>query len=217
MSENTLELIEQRVAQLEEQIAQLRGFDEVEIMIEPVNDEFIPVYANKTDAGADLFASRTVVLAPGESVVMPTGIKVAIPAGYEIQVRPRSGISSKTTLRESNSPGTIDTGYRGEVGVILHNVANPHYPVASFKNPEAKVIYVDGSEAIETDLVFTCRSHDSYVGDYDLTEPGSIIIRKGDRIAQMVVNKIVHADFKLVNNIETIGENRGGGFGHSGV
>jgi hypothetical protein len=72
----------------------------------------------------DVCAAAEVVLKPGETVIVPTGLKLAIPVGYEIQVRPRSGVSYKTPLRLSNSPGTIDSGYRDELGVILTNTSS---------------------------------------------------------------------------------------------
>ena len=79
-------------------------------------DAIIPTYANEGDSGMDVYAAEDVLIEPGQTVIVPTGIKLAIPKGYEIQVRPRSGISYKTPLRISNSPGTIDSGYRDELG-----------------------------------------------------------------------------------------------------
>lgn len=83
----------------------------------------IPEYAHKTDAGADIFAAEEVSIQPNETKIIQTGIKIAIPVGYEIQIRPRSGLSAKTGLRIANSPGTLDSGYRGPVGVIMHNTS----------------------------------------------------------------------------------------------
>ena len=81
----------------------------------------VPVYAHPTDAGADLTAVKECTLQPGETVLVPTGIALAIPQGFEGQVRPRSGLAFKHQVTVLNSPGTIDSGYRGEVGVILIN------------------------------------------------------------------------------------------------
>ena len=91
---------------------------QVEICREGVQ---LPVYAREGDAGMDVRAAVDITIAPGATVIVPTGLKVAIPAGYEIQVRPRSGMSYKTPLRVPNAPGTIDSGYRDELGVLIWN------------------------------------------------------------------------------------------------
>ena len=96
----------------------------IQIPIEICNPEAkIPTYAHKGDAGMDVYSTIDVTIAPGETKLIPLGFKVAIPEGYELQVRPRSGFSLKTHLRVANAPGTIDSGYRDEVGIILHNCA----------------------------------------------------------------------------------------------
>jgi len=84
---------------------------------------FIPFYATKGSVAADLqyFGVDTVIIKPGHSALIPTGIQVALPEGYELQVRPRSGIAIKHGVTVLNTPGTIDSDYRGEVGVILIN------------------------------------------------------------------------------------------------
>jgi dUTP pyrophosphatase len=81
----------------------------------------LPRYQTAGAAGMDLRADEPVDLAPGERRLVPTGIAVAIPAGWEGQVRPRSGLALKLGLGVANGPGTIDSDYRGEVGVILVN------------------------------------------------------------------------------------------------
>jgi dUTP pyrophosphatase len=85
----------------------------------------LPFYATEQAAGADVRASlpekKAIVVAAGERVLIPTGLSFEIPRGYEIQVRPRSGLSLKTPLLVVNSPGTIDADYRGEVQVIIGN------------------------------------------------------------------------------------------------
>lgn len=96
----------------------------IQIPIEICNpDAKIPTYAHDGDAGMDVYSTIDVTIAPGETKLIPLGFKVAIPEGYELQVRPRSGFSLRTHLRIANAPGTIDSGYRDEVGVILHNCA----------------------------------------------------------------------------------------------
>lgn len=85
-------------------------------------DAVIPKYQKEGDAGFDLYAVEDAIIHASQTKVIKTGLKMAIPDGYEIQIRPRSGLSLNTGLRVANSPGTIDSGYRGEVGVIMHNV-----------------------------------------------------------------------------------------------
>lgn len=87
-------------------------------------DAILPKYAHLTDAGADVYSCEDVTLKPHETKIIKTGIKIAIPVGYEIQIRPRSGLSAKTNLRIANAPGTIDSEYRGEVGIIMTNIGN---------------------------------------------------------------------------------------------
>ena len=85
------------------------------------DDAVAPHYAHEGDAGLDLFANQHVALAPGASAIVKTGISIALPDGTEGQVRPRSGMAAKHAVTVLNTPGTIDEGYRGEVGVILIN------------------------------------------------------------------------------------------------
>ncbi|HTO97274.1 MAG TPA: dUTP diphosphatase [Myxococcales bacterium] len=82
----------------------------------------LPAYATEGSAGLDLRADAPVTLAPGERALVPTGISLAIPPGFEGQVRPRSGLALRQGLTCLNSPGTVDSDYRGEVGVILVNL-----------------------------------------------------------------------------------------------
>ena len=82
----------------------------------------LPTYSNIGDAGMDIRAAENVEIMPGETKIIPTGLKVAIPAGYEIQIRPRSGLSLKTPLRIANSPGTIDSGYRDYSNLIIRQI-----------------------------------------------------------------------------------------------
>ena len=164
--------------------------EKVEVFVEKCRDTAIlPRYAHEDDAGMDIYAAEKVTIAPGKTALVPTGLKMAIPYGYEVQIRPRSGVSLKTPLRIPNAPGTIDCGYRDEVNVIIYN--------------------------------------DSFFQDEGINEPltidmkgcihGTYKIRKGDRIAQMVVAKVEYASFKETDNVKAIGEDRGGGFGSSGV
>jgi len=148
----------------------------------------LPSYARPGDAGMDVYAAEEVLIRPGETVIIPTGLKLAIPEGYEIQVRPRSGISYKTPLRISNSPGTIDSGYRDELGIIVTNTS-------------------EGCESVEK--VFAVDSSGNNKGIYK--------VRKGDRVAQIVLQVVPRMFFTVVKSVSGIGQNRGGGFGSTGI
>lgn len=87
-------------------------------------DAVIPEYQKEGDAGFDFVAVKEILIRGGMTRVVPTGLQVAIPKGYEIEVVPRSGLSRDTPLVIANSPGTIDSGYRGEIGVIAYNKAD---------------------------------------------------------------------------------------------
>lgn len=93
----------------------------------------LPFYATEGAAGADIRASlpekKNLVVKPGQRVLVPTGLSMEIPHGYEIQVRPRSGLSLKSPLLVVNSPGTIDSDYRGEVCIIVGNFGNEDYVI----------------------------------------------------------------------------------------
>lgn len=82
-------------------------------------DAIIPTRAHATDSGMDLYSLEKVILAPGETMIIKTGIAMDIPPGYEIQVRPRSGLSARTKLRVANSPATVDSGYQSDISVIM--------------------------------------------------------------------------------------------------
>lgn len=94
----------------------------MEIKILKLNQSaIIPDYAHSEDAGLDLFAIEETEILPGETQLINTGIAIALPLGTEAQIRPRSGLALKHSVTVLNSPGTIDAGYRGEIGVILIN------------------------------------------------------------------------------------------------
>lgn len=131
----------------------------------------LPEYATIGSSGMDIraFIVEPVVLKPLERTLVATGLFFEIPLGFEIQVRPRSGLALKQGITCLNTPGTIDSDYRGEVKVILINLSNEN-----------------------------------------------AVINSGDRIAQIVLQKVEKANLK---NVEILSEtNRGeGGFGHTGV
>lgn len=89
----------------------------------------LPAYATEGAAGMDVLAAEDVTLAPGARHAVATGLSVAIPHGYEIQVRPRSGLALKHGISVPNTPGTIDSDYRGEVKVILINHGTEPFPI----------------------------------------------------------------------------------------
>ena len=92
------------------------------LRIEKINDKaIIPSYANAGDAGLDLYSVEKLDLAPGERGLIHTGIKIELPKNTEAQIRPRSGLALKHGISLVNAPGTIDEGYRGEIGVIVIN------------------------------------------------------------------------------------------------
>ena len=84
-------------------------------------DAILPNYAHIGDAGLDLFSIEEKLLRPGDSTLIKTGIKIELPAQTEAQIRPRSGLALKKGITVLNTPGTIDEGYRGEIGIILIN------------------------------------------------------------------------------------------------
>lgn len=164
---------------------------EIEVAVEICRENVcIPQYQNLWDAGMDVCAAEDVTIAPGETVIIPTGLKFAIPEGYEIQVRPRSGITLRTPLRVSNSPGTIDSGYRDELGIIITNTS---------------------------DSAAGCAENEYYTVDSRGNKKGTYHVSKGDRIAQLVLQEVPRMKLKVVRSVAEIGENRGGGFGSTGV
>ena len=153
----------------------------------------LPTYAHKTDAGLDIYAREEITIAPGETKIISTGIKAAIPEGYAILIQPRSGQSVKTKLRIANTPGLIDSGYRDDIGVIIENIEPPFKDI-----------------------------------DYDFDDKGDIRIQsiehgkaytiaEGQRFAQMRLVEVPKAEFVQVESVGEIGDDRGGGFGSSGI
>ena len=122
----------------------------------------VPRYMSEHASGMDVCAAvdEPVTLGPGEIGLIPTGLYVAIPPGYEIQVRPRSGLALKHGLTVVNAPGTIDSDYRGEVGVILGNIGREPYTIErGMRVAQLVVAAVVQAEMIERDsLDDTARS-----------------------------------------------------------
>ena len=90
----------------------------------------LPAYASEHAAGLDVVAAESLTLAPGARHAVSSGFAIAIPHGYEVQVRPRSGLAFKNGITVLNTPGTIDSDYRGEVKVILANLGNEPFEIA---------------------------------------------------------------------------------------
>lgn len=88
-----------------------------------------PCYAHPGDAGLDLFAIESQEILPGETQLIKTGIAIALPPHTEAQIRPRSGLALKHSITVLNSPGTIDAGYRGEIGIILINHGHKSFQI----------------------------------------------------------------------------------------
>jgi dUTP pyrophosphatase len=94
------------------------------------NEDRLPVYKTSGAAGCDVTAAMSVTIPPGGRCLVPTGLFLEVPEGYECQVRPRSGLALSHGVTVLNTPGTIDSDYRGEVGVILFNTSDQPYIVA---------------------------------------------------------------------------------------
>ena len=104
----------------------------VKILIKKTNKEVItPKYKTDGSSGVDLsaFLDKEVVIKPNSSELIPTGLQVAIPEEFEIQIRPRSGLAAKESIGVLNSPGTIDSDYRGELKIILFNHSNKDFKI----------------------------------------------------------------------------------------
>jgi len=110
--------------------------NEINIKVKRLSDEFadipLPVYATHGSAGLDIAAAvkEEMIIPKGKIGLVPTDFSVEIPEGYEIQVRPRSGLALKHGITVLNSPGTIDSDYRGEVKIILINLGEEDYKIS---------------------------------------------------------------------------------------
>ena len=117
----------------------------------------LPSYASAGAAGLDVVAAESLVLEPGERHAVATGFALAIPEGYEVQVRPRSGLALKHGITCLNTPGTIDSDYRGEVKIILANLGDEPFDVVRGERiaqlvpaPVLKASFVETDELEET-------------------------------------------------------------------
>lgn len=170
------------------------GNEIVNLFVERMSEDVqIPVYAREGDSGMDVYALDDFTIDPGKSMLIPTGLKVGIPNGYELQVRPKSGLSAKSSLRIANSPGTIDSLYRDEIKVIVENNAPPIMDMEYHFDDKGKII-IDS-----------------------ILHGSPIYISKGQKFAQLVLMKVPKAMFTEVSSILNIEGNRGGGFGSTGA
>jgi dUTP pyrophosphatase len=142
----------------------------IEVKIVNKSSNELPAYATAGSSGMDIraFLDTSRVLLPFERALIPTGIFIELPPGYEIQVRPRSGLAFKQGITVLNTPGTIDSDYRGEIKIILINLSQEEQ-----------------------------------------------VINPGDRIAQMVIQKVEKVTWSQAEYLE-ITERNAGGFGHTG-
>lgn len=122
----------------------------IPIPVIATSEEFIPTYGSQGAAGADVRAAlkEPLTLLPGETALVPTGIKMEIPPGFEVQVRPRSGLALKHSVTVLNTPGTIDSDYRGEVGIILINHSNAPFIVT----PGMRIAQLVVAECVTADF-----------------------------------------------------------------
>ena len=132
-------------------------------------DAVLPRYAHEGDAGLDLFSVENLTIAPNECKLVKTGIIIELPENTEAQIRPRSGLALKHQITLLNTPGTIDYGYRGEVGIIMKNFGRKTFEV-----------------------------------------------RKGMKIAQMVIKPVYKVDVIKVEELSSTGRGSGG-FGSTGA
>ncbi len=142
------------------------------LRLKPDADSDIPLprYMTSRSAGMDICAAveKEVIIEHGEILLIPTGFAMAIPEGFEAQIRPRSGLAVKYGIGLINSPGTIDSDYRGEVMIPVINLGKRSYA-----------------------------------------------IHRGDRIAQMIINRVYHAELEVTEQLDETDRNTGG-FGHTG-
>lgn len=205
--------------------------NKVNVYIKVAQDGKIPSYGSLNAAGCDLYATEDMDIKPGETKVMSLNFVMAMDKNLEAEIRPRSGLSLKTNLRVPNSPGTIDSDYRDTVGVILENtyhISNLPYDIAKDPNvlkalkekyKEISLIdYLNSKEDINLDASNSLSILNQKIYLDEKGNPyGTIYINKGERIAQMVFKEYKRANFIECKNPEQMGENRGGGFGHTGI
>lgn len=196
--------IEELANDIEREVDAMLNDNKVTIGFKRLSDDAIlPTKAHPTDSGFDLYASDDVIIEPGETVIVPTGIAVELPPGYEAQIRPRSGVTAKTKLRVQL--GTIDNGYRGELGVIVDNI----FPL----------IYESNGDVAMTDVVVSINGHndDESFAKTHCFPSGTHYIPNGTRIAQLVIQRLPETEAVEIDEFSEDSERGAGGFGSTGV
>lgn len=191
VSEIKRDFLKRLVATLANAVKQAYRLMAIEIPCEIEEGVKLPSYARTGDAGMDIVSPKEYTINPGETIIIPTGIKMAIPEGYAVLIQPRSGMSVKTKLRVANTPGLIDSGYRDEIGVIIENI-----------EPPFKDIEYDFDEKGEIKIKSILHGQSYTIGE-------------GQKFAQMRLVQVPTANLVKVASVQEIGENRGGGFGHT--
>lgn len=180
----------------------------------------LPLYASLGSSGCDLFAGEDIVIRPGERKIIPVDFRMAIPEGFEAQVRPRSGLSLRTTLRLSNTPGTIDSDYRDVIGVIAENHFTNENLIQMLKEDPAlwdEIINNYTSIPLSQYLNIPGYPKGEILVDESGYPFGTIFIKRKQRVAQMIFAEYTRANFIPCGDVGEMGRNRGGGFGHSGL
>lgn len=167
----------------------------------------IPTRNNPTDSGLDLYAAEDVIIEPGATVIVKTDIAIELATGYEAQIRPRSGVTAKTKLRVQL--GTVDADYRGNVGIIVDNIAIPTH--------EFRVSSLNNIRLVRTQT----NSYKDICGNIEIDNKVRIYsstyrIRKGDKLAQLVVMPIELPSVEVVGELNDTARGNNG-FGSSGT
>ena len=137
----------------------------MEIKITKLNEAaIIPSYSHPGDAGLDLFSIEAKEILPGETQLINTGIAIALPPNTEAQIRPRSGLALKHSITVLNSPGTIDAGYRGQIGIILINHGKNRFEVVPGMKVAQMVVssFIQAKLIIANDLNVTTRGNNGF-------------------------------------------------------
>lgn len=138
---------------------------EVKIQLLPSYEGFpLPAYQTDGAAGFDFYAAEKAALLPGHHAMIATGLKVAVPQGYELQVRPRSGLAAKHAVTVLNSPGTIDSDYRGEIKILLINFGQEPFLIERGMRIAQGIIapYVKGEFTVTESLEATERGEGGF-------------------------------------------------------